>query len=146
MDGRSPTLVSVLCRSEPVGAWLYLLGEFQLACFPKAGGYAEDAMIEVINAEVSEVSPFLTRTEGGRYERNWRCRDLLQSLYLMLFLDATADKELRKCRAPNCPNYFRVGTHDKARKYCPSEEPGKVSRCASRASSRMYYERQRRKS
>lgn len=143
LDPQSPTMVSVLCRSETVGMWLYLLGMFQLACFPEPGGDAEDEMIQEINLEIAGASPYLTRSEDGRYERNWRCQDLLQSLYLMLFLDATADREIRKCQAPGCPYYFRVGKHDKARKYCPHPEPGKASRCGSRATSRRNRDRQR---
>lgn len=138
LDEQAPARVSVLPTSEPVRLWTVALGFFELACLPEPGGDAEEEMIEEINLELAGTSPLISRREyGGEiyYERNWRCRSLLESMYLMLYLDVTGGNRIRKCQAPGCPRYFRMGSQSGS-KYCPGG-------CASRATSKRHRERRR---
>lgn len=137
LDEDAPARVSVLPTAEPVRLWMMALGFFQLACFPELDGEDEDWKIGKIRRGTTGASLDLTRGEDGGYERNWRCDTLLESIYVMLWLDVTGGNKIRKCQSPGCPKYFRMGSQPGS-KHCPGA-------CAGRAASRMYVERQRRK-
>jgi hypothetical protein len=81
--------------------------------------------------------------EEGSLASSWRCPSLLKAVYLMLYLDEVASVRLLKCKAPNCTECFRVGPFSRDSLYCPPAPCKKQSKCASRASSAMYRERQR---
>jgi hypothetical protein len=127
MDEHSPTLVSVLCTVEPVNLWVQ-----ELASFPSPDetdpGEQQVELTERINVEIERSSLYRSLDENGRPQSNWRCRDLLQAMYLMLHLDTTGANEIRKCQSRGCPEYFRIGSQSKTL-YCSP-------RCANRASTR----------
>jgi len=50
----------------------------------------EVQLIETINDEIGRVSPYISRGEDGLLERSWRCRSLLQAIYMMLYLQRCA--------------------------------------------------------
>jgi hypothetical protein len=140
LDEQANSGVSIISTREPFGYWTAEIEMFPVP--PCSAGH--------FNSHTWNVQPHAITGESGEVERSWHCSSLLQAMYLMLYFDETTSEfEIKKCQAPNCPEYFRVRMNDgRSLKsmYCPSDEPGKVSRCASRAASQMYRERQRRKS
>jgi hypothetical protein len=131
-DQRAVTGVSILSTREPVAAWREELRSFAQ---PRSRGR--------LNRHLESVNPREVDDEEGRTTSSWRCPSLLKALWLMRHLDATAGVRLQRCQAPNCYEYFRVGPHERPRKYCRPLPGQKQSKCATRASSAMYRERQR---
>jgi hypothetical protein len=135
LDEHTPEGVSVVATREPLEFWRRELVRFQPA--PSGAAYF-DNMLE-------GVTPRAVDGDGGGLDSSWRCPSLLKAIYLMLYLDKTVHGvKLHKCQAPGCPEYYRVGPRSRESLYCPSPPGRKQSRCASRASSQMYRERQRR--
>jgi hypothetical protein len=117
---------SVLCTREPLRRWSQ-----SLLSFPGTDTHVEWLGLEhgVFNNYLRTISPYASVGEDGNLKRGWRCRSLLQAMYLMFYLDQTGDSSIRKCQSRGCPNYFRVGSQSKS-KYCSQ-------RCANRASTRI---------
>jgi hypothetical protein len=140
LDDQAASGVSIISIREPLAYWMPEIEKFPVP--PCSAGH--------FNSHTWNVQPYAIPGEDGKLRPSWQCSSLLQAMYLMLYLDETSDEfEIKKCQARNCPNYFRVRADDgRSLKsmYCPPEEPGKVSRCASRAASQMYRDRQRRNS
>jgi hypothetical protein len=85
--------------------------------------------------------PYVAATDEDVYRSGWRCPTLLKAMYLMLHLDREAGNKILKCKARDCPNYFRAPPQSK-RKYCPHpEDPSKPSKCGSRVTSQRSRER-----
>jgi hypothetical protein len=127
LDDKAPEGVSVLCTREPLHYW-----EVGFRFFPSG---APSGALELdedgyafLNAFLEEVSPRAFIGEDGNLERGWRYRNLLQAMYVMLFLDLTGGNTIKKCKRRRCSNYFRVGSQSKSI-YC-------TPRCASAASTR----------
>lgn len=139
-DERTPSGISLLSTHEPLTFW-----DLEIKNFP-----APPSPAEKLNSRTRGVSPRAEADEDGNLRHGWRCPSLLSAMYMMLFLDQTGDVEIRKCAAPDCPEYFRVaaGTERrKARMYCPHpDDPKKRSRCAGRVESRKSRERKHRDS
>jgi hypothetical protein len=159
-DGRSYSGVSVLCRSEPISLWQLSLGLFpspsgeraeQTTTAPdgqKRRGDSSDEYLEVISGTRMQgaVSPCPMVSEEGRLEQGWWCRNQLAALYLMVYLDKTADTDYRRCLAPGCGRLFRAGPNS-TRVYCPNpNDPQKASLCGSRVTTQRNRARQRSKS
>lgn len=125
--------VSIIATREPLDSWLAELGRF----WPTPPGP------EYFDRMLEDVSPRAVANEEGGLASSWRCPSLLKAIYLMLYLDQTSSVRLLKCQAPNCPDYYRAGPLSRDSLYCPPPPGKKRSRCASRASSAMYRERQR---
>jgi hypothetical protein len=128
LDNKAPDGVSVLCTREPLPHW-----EVGFRFFPSG---APTGALELdknsyafLNAFLEEVSPRAFIGEGGNLERGWLYRNLLQAMYVMLFLDLTGGNTIKKCKSRTCSNYFRVGSQSKSI-YC-------TRKCASAASTRM---------
>jgi hypothetical protein len=133
LDEHARAGVSIITTREPLDFWLSELEAFQPA---PAGPAYFDGTLE-------GVSPRAVANDDGSLASSWRCPSLLKAVYLMLYLDKTAGVRLQKCRAPGCPEYYRVGPRSRESLYCPPPPGRKQSRCASRASSQMYRERRK---
>lgn len=128
LDNKAPEGVSVLCTREPLHHWEVGFRFFPSGALSGALELDEDSYIS-LNAFLQEVSPRAFIGEDGNLERGWRYRNLLQVMYIMLFLDLTGGNSIKKCKSRGCPNYFRVGSQSKSI-YC-------TTTCADRASTRM---------
>ena len=135
LDRQASLGVSVISTREPVFMWRDELRSF-----------AQPLSSKRLNRHLEGVRPRAVASEDGRPAPSWYCPSLLKALYLMLYLDVTTGTKMQKCEAPGCYNYYRVGAHERDSKYCPPPPDKKQSKCASRASSARYRERQRRKS
>jgi hypothetical protein len=131
---REPQSVTLLATREPVAAWREELRDF-----------AQPHSRRRLNRHLERVNPREVYDEDGRASTSWRCPSLLKALWFMRHLDKTAGVRLQRCQAPGCYEYFRVGPRARASLYCPPLPGQKQSRCASRASSALYRERERRK-
>jgi hypothetical protein len=128
LDNKAPEGVSVLCTREPLHYWEVGFSQFPSGAPSDASELDEDSYI-FLNAFLEEVSPRAFIGEDGNLGRGWRYRNLLQAMYVMLYLDLTGGNTIKKCKSRRCSNYFRVGSQSKS-KYC-------TPRCASAASTRM---------
>ena len=133
LDQHARTGVSIIATREPLDFWLDELRKFLPA--PPGPEYFDQAL--------EDVSPRAVANQEGGLASSWRCPSLLKAVYLMLYLDVTSSVRLLKCQAPNCPDYYRAGPLSRPSKYCPPSLGEEQSKCASRASSAMYRERQR---
>jgi hypothetical protein len=154
-DGRSFTGVSVLCRSEPIHRWMWCLKMFpspsgeraeQITTGPEGEKRpldSSDEYLQVVSGMRMQgaVSPYPMVDEEGVLEQGWWCRNQLSALYLMVYLDKTADTDYRRCQAPRCGRLFRAGPNS-TRVYCPHpEDPSKQSRCGQRDTTRRAREK-----
>jgi hypothetical protein len=128
LDNKAPDGVSVICTREPLHYWEVGFRFFPSGAPSGALELDEDSYV-FLNAFLEEVSPRAFMGEDGNLERGWRYRNLLQAMYVMLFLDLTGGNTIKKCESRRCSNYFRVGWQSKSI-YCSE-------RCANRASTRM---------
>ncbi len=120
--------VSILCTRESINRWTLHLLFFPSDDTPVDYLVSDDGGMS-FNSYLQEVSPRVVIGKDGNLQRGWRCRSLLQAMYVMLYLDLTGGNTIRKCQSRGCSNYFRVGSQGKSR-YCSQ-------RCANRASTRM---------
>ena len=134
IDLREPQSVTLLATREPVAVWREELRDF-----------AQPRSRRRLNRHLAGVNPREVDDEDGRAASTWRCPSLLKALWLMRHLDKTAGIRLQRCQAPGCYEYFRVGPRSRESLYCPPPPGKKQSKCASRATSAKYRERQRRK-
>ena len=135
LDRRSGTGVSLISTREPVSMWRHGLGDFT----------GPNMAVGRLNRKLEDVRPLLVTDKDGRDASSWYCPSLLKALYLMIYLDRTSGTKIQRCQAPGCSEYFRVGSNSRVSLYCPPPPGKKQSKCASRASSAMHRERQRRK-
>jgi len=131
-DSRAGTGVSIVSTREPVDAWLDELRSF-----------GQHLSLRRFNRLLEGVKPRAVVGEDGRLASSWYCPSLLKALYLMRYLDATTGTKIQRCEAPGCYNYFRVGPRGRASMYCPPLPGRKHSKCASRVSTAMHRDRQR---
>jgi hypothetical protein len=82
-----------------------------------------------INESLVGVSPYVSIGGDSTPERGWRCRSLLQAMYLMLYLDITGGQRIRRCNRSGCGTYYRLGPQTNSL-YCSKK-------CTSRASTRL---------
>jgi hypothetical protein len=100
--------------------------------FPSDDTSAEDLVSDAynsLNSYLQEVSPRVVIGEDGKLQRGWYYRNLMQAMYIMLYLDLTGGNAVKKCQRSGDPNYFRMGLQES--KYCSIE-------CANHASTRMW--------
>jgi hypothetical protein len=97
--------VSIVSTREPLLSWELECKEFPAAPYDPqvAGG---------LNERVAGVSPYTSIGEDGEFRQGWRCRSLLQAMYLMVYLDFTGGNKVRQCKRPDCRNPFRLGAHE----------------------------------
>jgi hypothetical protein len=134
LDRHARNGVSIIATREPLNFWLAELERF----WPTPPGP------KYFDRVLEDVLPRAVANEEGDLAPSWRCPSLLKALYLMLYLDhVVASVRLLKCQAPNCPDYYRAGPLSRDSRYCPPPPGKKQSKCASRAASAMYRERQR---
>jgi len=102
--------VSIVPTRERLTSWE------QLECknFPRAP--YDPKIAYGLNERVAGVSPYTSVGKDGRLGRGWRCRSLLQAMYLMVYLDFTGGNRVRRCARRLCGAYFRLGAHESA--YC----------------------------
>ena len=119
--------MTLLSTREPIFWW-----EMELENFPSGErltaeyGYS----LGVINSYIAKsVSPRGYLDEQGQSERGFRCPYLLKALYLMLYLDVTGGREIRRCKRSSCQTYYRAGPQSNS-KY-------RSQRCANAASTRL---------
>jgi hypothetical protein len=127
----SATGVVVLPTREPVSMWQTLTG------------LGDHVSVSYLNRQLEEVRPRIVAGQEGRLTGGWACPSLLKAIHLMYYLDLLFEVELKKCQAPGCPEYFRVGPQSRLKLYCPPPPGKKESTCASRASSAKYRQRER---
>lgn len=124
LDGSTSTKVSVLSTRESLADWQLVLEDFPSGKFVpgdwRLRGY--------LNARLTGISPYMPES-GDEVRRGWRCSSLLQAIHLMLWLDLTGGRSVRKCGLSDCHNYFREGSQS-GTLYCSPEH-------ASLASTRM---------
>jgi hypothetical protein len=133
-DPRAATGVSIISMREPISAWRDELRSFGQPRSPVR-----------VNRHLVGVNPReVVGKDGGT---SWYCPSLLKALWFMRYLDVHGGTMIKKCQAPRCPAYFRVGPGGDANSmYCPPPLGKTQSQCASRASSAMYRMRRRGKS
>jgi hypothetical protein len=130
-DRRAATGVSIISTREPISAWRDELRSF-----------AQPRSPERVNRHLVGVN--LREVVGNGGASSWYCPSLLKALWLMRHLDVHGGTMIKKCQAPGCPAYFRIGPlGDTESIYCPPLPGEKQSKCASRASSAKYRERKR---
>jgi hypothetical protein len=127
LDEESYTGVSVLCTREPISRWWRALYFFPSG--ETLDDIIRDESPNTLNFYLQGASPGVILGEAGNVERGWRCRNLLQAMYVMLYLDLTGDNAIRRCQSRGCPGYFHVGSQITT-VYCSKK-------CANRASTRM---------
>jgi hypothetical protein len=133
LDEHASAGVSIVATREPLNYWLAELKNFRLAA--PASAYFEQTL--------EGVSLRTMANEESSLPYSLRCPSLLKAIYLMLYLDGAFGVRLQKCQSPHCTEYYRVGPRSRDSLYCPPSPGEKQSKCASRASSAMYRERQR---
>jgi hypothetical protein len=127
LDKYSDSGVTLLSTREPLFWW-----EMELKTFPPKERLTADYDfgLDLINSYIAkDVSPRGYLNEQGQPERGFRCPYLLKGLYLMLYLDVTGGREIRKCNRSSCQTYYRAGPQSNS-KYCSE-------RCANAASTRL---------
>ena len=126
---------SIIYTREPLPFWHQELRGFHPLPNPP----------EYYDRKLADVRLHAVRGDDGRTALSYNCPSLLKALYLMIFLDEDAGVRMQRCQAPGCANYVRVGPLERGGMYCrPALGEGR-SKCASRASSAMYRERQRKR-
>lgn len=133
-DRSSPIGTSLISTREPVKAWRRELFSF-----------AQPPTRSRLNRALKDVNPRAATDKGNKPASSWSCPSLLKAIYLMRYLDLVAGTRMQRCQAPGCHEYFRVGPRSRESLYCPPPPGRKQSKCASRASSQMYRERQRKR-
>ncbi len=125
-DRYSNSGITILSTREPLFWWENELENFPSEKHLKAEyGFS----LGTINRRIAgNVSPRGYVNERGQAERGWRCPSLLKALYLMLYLDLTGGRGIRKCGRSDCQNHYRAGPQSNS-KYCST-------RCANAASTR----------
>lgn len=127
LDESAETLKAALVATrEPIFYWR---GELTNFPFPPV-------RTEVLNSRLEGITPHGTTTADGDFRAGWHCPSLLKAMYLMLYLDQEAGNKIIKCKAPDCPDYFRVGPKSRRTTYCPPLPGKRQSNCASRTTSR----------
>ena len=126
--------VSLVSTREPVSVWREEFSAFTSSLYQ-----------DFLNANLEDVRPLLVTDKNGRAASSWYCPSLMKAIHLMRYLDLVAGVRMQRCQAPGCREYFRVGPGSRESLYCPPPPGKNQSKCASRASSAMYRERQRRK-
>jgi len=106
---------SVLVRSESIFIWQSVLLDFPTPPLDTEERWPFWA--QLMNEWLVDISPMVTREQGGKLAPAWRCNSLLQAMYLMLWLDLIRGSELRECGCHDCANYYRVGPQTNS-KYC----------------------------
>jgi hypothetical protein len=127
LDKYSDSGVSLLSTREPLFWW-----DGELKRFPSKERLTAEYgfSLDTINSRMAgSVSPRGYLGEHSQAERGWRCPYLLKALYLMLYLDVTGGREIRKCKRGVCQAYYRAGPQSTS-KYC-------TERCANAASTRL---------
>ena len=107
---------------EPLLSW-----ELECKEFPSAPYGSQ--IPSGLNTRVAGVSPYASIDEDGEFGRGWRCRSPLQAMYLMVYLDFTGGNKVRRCKRPDCRDYYRLGAHESD--YC---SPGCTSVMTTRRS------------
>jgi hypothetical protein len=127
LDKHSDSGVTVLSTREPLFWW-----ERELKNFPPREHLMVDYgfSLRAMNSRMAgSVSPRGYLNEQGQPERGWRCPYLLSAMYLMLYLDITGGRSIRRCERSVYENHYRAGPQSNS-KYCSE-------RCANAASTRM---------
>lgn len=127
LDKHSDSGVTLLSTREPLFWW-----QMELRSFPPKERLTSDYgfSLDLMNSRMAgSVSPRGYTNERGQAERGWRCPYLLKALYLMLYLDVTGGRSIRRCEKSDCQNHYRAGPQSKS-KYCSG-------RCANAASTRL---------
>jgi hypothetical protein len=127
--------VSIIYTCEPLEFWYQELRAFRSLPNPP----------EYYNRKLADVRLQAVRDDDGRTARSYNCSSLLKALYLMLLLDEDAGVRMQRCQASGCAEYVRVGPLERGGMYCRPPLGKEQSKCASRASSAMYRERQRKR-
>jgi hypothetical protein len=109
------TGVSVLIRRESIVTW-----EFMMNSFPTPPYADEDrlTLCRYLADHLRSVFPAPGIDDNGNPVPGWRCNTLLESMYLMLYLDVMGNAELRQCALRDCWQYYRPGSHEKTTVYC----------------------------
>jgi hypothetical protein len=127
LDKYSDAGVTLLSTREPLFWW-----ERELNGFPSKERLTAEygfSLSTISSRMASSVSPRGYLNKHAQAERGWWCPYLLKALYLMLYLDVTGGRSIRRCKRSGCQNYYRAGPQSNS-KYC-------TERCASAASTRM---------
>ncbi len=127
LDMFSDSGVTLLSTRESLFWW-----ERELKSFPPKKRLTADYgfSLRLMNSRMAgSVSPRGYLNEQEQAERGWRCPYLLQAIYLMLYLDVTGGRSIRRCNKSDCQNHYRAGPQSRS-KYCSTK-------CANAASTRM---------
>jgi hypothetical protein len=105
LDADADRGVSVVPTRESLASW-----EYECANFVRARYDPEIA--HGLNERIAGVTPYASFGRDGELERGWRCRSLLQAMYLMVYLDVTGGKSVRRCKRPDCRRHYRLGPQE----------------------------------
>lgn len=76
-------------------------------------------MIEYIEGMVNPLLQWNSQGTGISKDITWRCKTLLSSIYMMLFMDITSGNLTKKCKNIKCKNkYFEANKSKKTNVYC----------------------------
>ena len=111
LDKEAARGVSIVPTKERLTSW-----ELKCKNFPRVPYGPE--IIDGLNDRIAGVSPYTAASlvGDGEFGRGWRCRSLLQAMYLMVYLDLTGGNKVRRCPRPDCQMYYRMGAHES--EYC----------------------------
>jgi len=105
LDTEADRSVTVVSTRERLASWELECENFFRAPYDPELAYG-------INKRVAGVSPYTSFGEDGELEWGWRCRSFLQAIYLMVYLDFTGGKKVRRCKSPDCGRFFRLAAHE----------------------------------
>ena len=67
--------------------------------FPPLRDMSAEELAKSLNPFLDCVSPRAFVGEDGRLENGWRCRNLWEAMWVMLYLDLIGDNTIRKCES-----------------------------------------------
>ena len=105
LDPSTDRGVSIVPTKERLSSW-----ELECKNFPRAPYDPE--IIRGLDERIASVSPYTLVGEDGEFGRGRRCRSLLQAMYYMVYLDFTGGNKVRRCRRPDCRDYYRLGSQE----------------------------------
>lgn len=87
---------------------------------------AKFTLAQIINEKIAHVRPYIAIEEVNyflskpkkEFTGHWHSRNLLSTMYTMIYMDFVQGKLIRKCRSTTCPEWFEIYGNDDRKIYC----------------------------